>query len=79
MIKSLKSEVEDARKTSEELEKKYTQTAEELDGKKMELEDIKKQNRELEKKIQELTLGWFKLIISVQIKHPKKLTQQRHQ
>ncbi|GJQ78230.1 hypothetical protein Trydic_g2559 [Trypoxylus dichotomus] len=57
MIKSLKSEVEEARKTSEELEKKYSQTAEELDSKKMELEEAKKQTRELEKKIQELTQG----------------------
>ncbi|KRT86024.1 hypothetical protein AMK59_2933 [Oryctes borbonicus] len=57
MIKSLKSEVEDARKTSEELEKKYSQSAEELDSKKMELEEAKKQNRELEKKILELTQG----------------------
>ncbi|KAK9695838.1 WH2 motif [Popillia japonica] len=57
MIKSLKSEVEEARKTAEELEKKYSQGAEELDSKKMELEEQKKINRELEKKILELTQG----------------------
>ena len=58
-MKSLKSEVEEARKTSKDLEKKYTEAAEDLDTKKSELEEAKKQNRELERKMQELLQGKF--------------------
>nr|XP_022908960.1 DNA ligase 1-like [Onthophagus taurus] len=57
LITSLKQEAQEARKTSEELEKKYSQATEELDTKKTELEEAKKQNRELERKLQEYLTG----------------------
>lgn len=57
LIKSLKSEVEEARKTSEEVEKKFKATADQLDTTKNELEDAKKQNQLLEKKLQEALQG----------------------
>ena len=57
IVKSLKAEAEQARKTSEELEKKYTQTAEQLDNTKSELEEARKQNQQLEKKLQEAMQG----------------------
>ncbi|XP_018560970.1 DNA ligase 1 isoform X1 [Anoplophora glabripennis] len=53
IIKSLKTEVEGARKTSQDLEKKYTQAAEELDSTKSQLEEMRKQNQLLEKRLQE--------------------------
>lgn len=57
LVKSLKTEVEQARKTSEELEKKYTCTAEQLDITKTQLEEIKRQNQQLEKRLQEALQG----------------------
>ncbi|XP_074028857.1 uncharacterized protein isoform X3 [Leptinotarsa decemlineata] len=57
VIESLKKEAEEARKTSEDLEKKYTSAAEELDSVKAMLEDMKRQNQMLERKIQESASG----------------------
>ncbi|KAJ8972446.1 hypothetical protein NQ314_000179, partial [Rhamnusium bicolor] len=57
IIKSLKTEVEGARKSSQELEKKYTQATEELDSTKAQLEEIRRQNQMLEKRLQEAALG----------------------
>ncbi|XP_018560974.1 DNA ligase 1 isoform X3 [Anoplophora glabripennis] len=57
IIKSLKTEVEGARKTSQDLEKKYTQAAEELDSTKSQLEEMRKQNQLLEKRLQEAGQG----------------------
>ncbi|KAJ8916616.1 hypothetical protein NQ315_000261, partial [Exocentrus adspersus] len=57
VIKSLKTEVEQARKTTQELEKKYTQTADELDSTKSQLEDLRRQNQTLEKRLQEAGQG----------------------
>ncbi|CAH1972888.1 unnamed protein product [Acanthoscelides obtectus] len=57
VIQSLKKEVEEARKTGKELEKKYNVTAEELDSSKSMVEDLKRQNSMLEKKLQEAQSG----------------------
>nr|XP_023016701.1 glutamic acid-rich protein-like isoform X3 [Leptinotarsa decemlineata] len=57
VIESLKKEAEEARKTSEDLEKKYISAAEELDSVKAMLEDMKRQNQMLERKIQESASG----------------------
>ncbi|KAJ8958410.1 hypothetical protein NQ318_002192 [Aromia moschata] len=57
IIKSLKTEAEEARKTSKDLEKKYTQAAEDLDTTKALLEDMRRQNQMLEKKLLEAGQG----------------------
>lgn len=57
LIKLLKTEAEQARKTSEELEKKFHDTAEQLDNTKSALEEAKKQNQLLEKRLQEALAG----------------------
>lgn len=57
LIKLLKTEAEQARKASEELEKKFHDTAEQLDSTKSALEDAKKQNQLLEKRLQEALAG----------------------
>lgn len=57
IINSLKSEAEQARKTSEELEKKFQTASEKLDSTKSELDEAKKQNQQLEKKLQEALKG----------------------
>lgn len=57
LIKLLKTEAEQARKASEELEKKFHDTAEQLDNTKSALEEAKKQNQLLEKKLQEALAG----------------------
>lgn len=51
LIKSLKSEAEEAQKTSKLLEKKYQDTAEQLDLAKSEVEKQKSKIAELEKKL----------------------------
>lgn len=50
LIKSLKSEAEDAQNTSKLLEKKYQTAAEQLDAAKNEIEEQKRKLAELEKK-----------------------------
>jgi chromosome segregation ATPase len=57
LIQSLKKEAEQARKTSEEVEKKFTEATEQLDNTKFQLEETKKQNQLLEKKLQEALQG----------------------
>ncbi|RZC34860.1 intracellular protein transport protein USO1-like [Asbolus verrucosus] len=57
LINSLKKETEQARKTSEEVEKKYMEVTEQLDNTKFQLEEQKKQNQLLEKKLQEALQG----------------------
>ncbi|XP_017785132.1 PREDICTED: glutamic acid-rich protein-like [Nicrophorus vespilloides] len=57
LIITLKAEVAEARKKSEDLEKKYTQTVTQLDNTKFELEEMKRRNSELEKKLQEILCG----------------------
>ncbi|CAG9821386.1 unnamed protein product [Phaedon cochleariae] len=57
VTESLRKEANEARKTSQELEKKYTQAAEELDSTKAQMEDLRRQNQMLEKKLQEASLG----------------------
>ncbi|CAH0549446.1 unnamed protein product [Brassicogethes aeneus] len=57
IIKSLKTEAEQAKKHSEELEKKYRESAEQLDGTKSQLEEIRRQNRELERKLMDAGSG----------------------
>lgn len=57
MIGTLKTEVTDARKTAEELEKKFHDTADQLDYTKSELEEMKRQNQQLQKKLQEAAQG----------------------
>lgn len=56
-MKSLKKEVEEARKTSSDLEKKYTQAAEDLDSAKSQVDDLRRQNQMLEKRLQETLQG----------------------
>lgn len=53
----MKKEVEEARRTSQDVEKKYTQTAEQLDSAKAQIEDMKRQNQMLEKRLQEAMHG----------------------
>lgn len=67
LIKSLKTEAEQARKASEELEKKFHDTSEQLDGAKSELEEAKRQNQLLEKKLQEALQGKYPLMRCVMI------------
>ncbi|CAG9857530.1 unnamed protein product [Phyllotreta striolata] len=57
VIKGLKSEAEEARRTSRELEKKYDKAAEELDSAKSKMDELKRQNQLLEKKLQEALMG----------------------
>ncbi|XP_057667403.1 DNA ligase 1-like isoform X2 [Diorhabda carinulata] len=57
VIQGLKKEVEEARKTSQDLEAKYTQTAEELDTTKAKMEELKRQNQMLERKLQDAMMG----------------------
>nr|CAI5859423.1 unnamed protein product [Callosobruchus analis] len=57
VIQSLKKEVEEARKTTKDLEKKYSAVAEELDSSKSLAEDLRRQNSALEKKLQEALSG----------------------
>ncbi|KAJ8978350.1 hypothetical protein NQ317_002659 [Molorchus minor] len=57
LIKSLKTEAEEARKASTELEKKYTQAAEDLDATKSQMDDLRRQNQILEKRLQEIGQG----------------------
>lgn len=57
MIKGLKKEAEEARKTSQDLEKKYNKAAEELDSTKSKMDDLKRQNQMLEKRLQEAMAG----------------------
>lgn len=51
LVKSLKSEAEEAQKTSKLLEKKYEDIAEQLDTAKTEMEEQKRQIANLEKKL----------------------------
>lgn len=53
----MKSEAEAAHKISEELEKKYTATAEQLDSAKAEMEELRRQKLDAERKLQELLSG----------------------
>lgn len=55
IINSLKQEAEQARKSSQEVEKKYKEASEELDNTKFQLEEARKQTQLLEKKLQELS------------------------
>ncbi|CAH1099441.1 unnamed protein product [Psylliodes chrysocephalus] len=57
VIKGLKKEAEEARKTSQDLEKKYNKAAEELDSTKSKMDDLKRQNQMLEKRLQEAMAG----------------------
>lgn len=57
IIKSLKKEVDEARKTGVDLEKKYNHAAEELDCTKSQIEDLRRQNQILEKRLQESLQG----------------------
>lgn len=56
-MNSLREEVEEARKISTDLEKKYNQVAEELDSTKAHVDDLKRQNQMLEKRLQETHIG----------------------
>ncbi|KAL1489460.1 hypothetical protein ABEB36_014350 [Hypothenemus hampei] len=51
VIQSLKKEAEQSRKSSEQMEKKYTEAMKTLDTTKLQLEDYKRKNLELEKKL----------------------------
>ncbi|CAH1129755.1 unnamed protein product [Ceutorhynchus assimilis] len=51
VIQSLKKDVEQTRKNSEQIEKKYTEAMKSLDTTKLQLEDFKRKNIELEKKL----------------------------
>lgn len=53
----MRKEVEEARKTGNDLEKKYNQVAEELDAAKAQAEEFKRHNQMLEKKLQESLQG----------------------
>lgn len=53
----MKKEAEQARKTSQDLEKKYTQAAEQLDSNKMKLDEVMRQNQMLEKRLQDALQG----------------------
>lgn len=55
----MKKEVEEARKSSQDVEKKYKQAAEDLDSAKSQLDDMKRQNQLLEKRLQEVMQGMF--------------------
>jgi hypothetical protein len=57
IVKSLKKETEEAQKTSKLLEKKYHDTAEQLDGAQKEIEEQKRLIANLEKKLQVIALG----------------------
>ncbi|KAK4878529.1 hypothetical protein RN001_011035 [Aquatica leii] len=57
LVKTLKTEADDARKTAENLEKKYQEAADQLDNTKTELEEIRKQKLMLEKRLQETLTG----------------------
>ncbi|XP_018336830.1 DNA ligase 1 isoform X2 [Agrilus planipennis] len=53
LMKTLKSEAEEARKTAEELEKKFHTAANQLDNTRSELEELRRQKMMLEKKLQD--------------------------
>ncbi|XP_028131590.2 DNA ligase 1-like isoform X1 [Diabrotica virgifera virgifera] len=57
VIIGLKKEAEQARKTSQDLEKKYTTAAEELDATKAKMEELRRQNQALEKRVQDAMMG----------------------
>lgn len=57
MLTSLKSEAADARKTAEDLQKKYHEASNQLDNTKSELEEVRKQKQVLEKKLHETLSG----------------------
>lgn len=53
LVKALKDEAVEAKKTAEELEKKYHDTADQLDVVKTDLDEARRQNQILEKKLQQ--------------------------
>lgn len=57
VIQSLKKENEQARKNSEQVEKKYTEAVKQLDTTKLQFEDAKRKNFELEKKLMDALAG----------------------
>ncbi|KAL3272275.1 hypothetical protein HHI36_022755 [Cryptolaemus montrouzieri] len=56
-IKNLQQEADQARKTKDEMEKKYHEASDALENTKSELEDIKKEKLELEKRLQDVLQG----------------------
>lgn len=59
LVKSLKSEAEEAQNTSKLLEKKYQTAAEQLDAAKNEIEEQKRKLAELEKKLSGTQVEWI--------------------
>lgn len=57
LVNSLKSEVDRAKETADNLEKQYLEAAEERDTAQTELEEVKRQNAELEKKLAQALSG----------------------
>lgn len=57
VIQSLKKENEQARKNSEQIEKKYTDAVKQLDTTKLQLEDYKRKTLELDKKLMDALAG----------------------
>lgn len=53
LVKALKDEAVEAKKAAEELEKKYHDTADQLDVVKTDLDEARRQNQLLEKKLQQ--------------------------
>lgn len=56
-MQSIRKEVEEARKISNDLEKKYNVVSEELISAKSHVDELKRQNQILEKKLQEVNQG----------------------
>ncbi|XP_072934412.1 uncharacterized protein sals isoform X2 [Epargyreus clarus] len=57
LVNNLKMEVEKAKETADNLEKKYLEAAEERDDALTELEEVKRKNAELEKKLEQAMSG----------------------
>lgn len=58
-MQSVRKEAEEARKISNELEKKYNVVSEELITAKSQVDELKRQNQMLEKRLQEVNQGKF--------------------
>lgn len=61
VMQSIRKEVEEARKISNDLEKKYNAVSVELDSAKSQVDELKRQNQMLERKLQETNQGTCRL------------------
>lgn len=73
LIKSLKTEAADAQQTSKLLEKKYQDSAEQLDTVKSELEEQKRTIANLEKKLAQATVSCRSLFLTISDQNSCKL------